>query len=187
MCGIAGILDRCGRYEAATLRTVIGSMLDRMVHRGPDDSGVWLSDDGRCALGHRRLSIIDVSVSARQPMVSASGRSVLTYNGEYYGFLDKRTELHRRGLVFRTQSDTEVLLEALELEGDALLPKLDAMFALGIYDRVAGELLLARDLFGEKPLYYYDSPDLFAFASELQALSVVPGFDTNVDSDAVAA
>jgi asparagine synthase (glutamine-hydrolysing) len=108
------------------------------------------------------------------------------FNGEAYNFLELKRELEARGAAFRSSSDTEVLLEMLELEGQQALVRLDAMFALGCYDTERGELLLARDIFGEKPLYYVDHENYFAFASELHSLANLPGFDARIDRSAIA-
>jgi asparagine synthase (glutamine-hydrolysing) len=186
MCGIAGIVDKRGKLGPARLGQLAKEAADRMRHRGPDDSGVWVSPDGRCALSHRRLSIIDVSSAGHQPMASRTGRSVITFNGEIYNFLELKRELEAQGAAFHSSSDTEVLLEMVEREGQKALPRLDAMFALGHYDIDRQELLLARDIFGEKPLYYVDHDDYFAFASELHALANLPAFDARIDRLAIA-
>jgi asparagine synthase (glutamine-hydrolysing) len=186
MCGIAGIIDKRGKFGAARLGQLVKEAADRMQHRGPDDCGVWVSPDGRCALSHRRLSIIDVSSAGHQPMASRSGRSIITFNGEIYNFLELKRELEALGAAFRSSSDTEVLLEMLERERQNALPRLDAMFALGYYDVDRQELLLARDIFGEKPLYYVDNENYFAFASELHSLANLPGFDARIDRSAIA-
>ena len=186
MCGIAGIVDKRGKLGPARLAQLATEAADRMRHRGPDDSGTWLSPDGRCAVSHRRLSIIDVSSAGHQPMASKTGRSVITFNGEIYNFLELKHELEAQGAMFRSSSDTEVLLEMLERAGQKALPRLDAMFALGYYDISCQELLLARDIFGEKPLYYVDHENYFAFASELHALANLPGFDARIDRSSIA-
>ena len=186
MCGIAGIVDKRGKLGPARLGQLAKEAADRMRHRGPDDFGVWVSPDGRCALSHRRLSIIDVSSAGHQPMVSRTGHSVIAFNGEIYNFLELKGDLKARGAAFRSNSDTEVLLEMLEQQGQEALVRLDAMFALGHYDIDRQELLLARDIFGEKPLYYVDHKDYFAFASELHSLANLPGFDARIDRSTIA-
>ncbi len=186
MCGIAGIVSKRGRLSPSDLGALAKAMADRMPYRGPDDSGLWISPDGRCALSHRRLSIIDLSSAGHQPMVSEDGQVAIAFNGEIYNFLEIRPELESKGDRFKTKSDTEVLLKALRRwDVDALL-KLDAMFGLGLYDANKHELIIARDLFGEKPLYYVDTEDYFAFASELHALTILPGFDSRIDLDTIA-
>ena len=169
------------------MREAVASMAGAMVHRGPDADGVWADPEGRCVLGHRRLSIIDTSEAGVQPMLSAGGRRAITYNGEIYNYLDLRPELEALGSRFRTRTDTEVLLEALANWDVAALPRLDGMFAFAMFDTLTGELFLARDAFGEKPLYYTKLRNGgIAFASELQALERCPGFDPAVDVSAMA-
>ena len=186
MCGIAGIVSKNGRVAPSDLAKLAKMMADSMPYRGPDDSGVWLAPDGRCALSHRRLSIIDLSPSGHQPMVSDDGQSAIVFNGEIYNFLEIRHELESQGKNFKTQSDTEVLLTILRHGDTKWLPKLDAMFAFAYYDAHNRELLLARDAFGEKPLYYVETERYFAFASELHALAQLPEFDSRVDLDTMA-
>jgi asparagine synthase (glutamine-hydrolysing) len=186
VCGIAGIVSKDARLAPSELAKLAEMMADTMPYRGPDDSGVWLAPDGRCALSHRRLSIIDLTASGHQPMVSDDAQSAITFNGEIYNFLEIRGELESQGGHFKTQSDTEVLLTVLRQWGTKWLPKLDAMFAFGYYDCRNRELILARDPFGEKPLYYVQTERYFAFASELHALARLPGFDSRVDLDTIA-
>ena len=186
MCGISGILDKEGRIGPDKLCALTAAMANTMQHRGPDDRGLWLSPDKRVALAHRRLSIIDTSAAGHQPMGSPSGRGAITYNGELYNYHQLRAELEQTGVRFTSKSDTEVLLACIERWGTGALPKLDAMFAFGHYDLERRLLLLARDIFGEKPLYYLDTSEYFAFASELHALSVLPGFDASVSIEAIA-
>ena len=143
-------------------------MIDSQAHRGPDDCGVW-SDD-RCALGHRRLSIIDLSEAGRQPMSNARGDVLITFNGEIYNFQHLRRELERLGHSFRTRTDTEAVIYAYEQWGSGCLAHLRGMFAFGIWDRRRRRLFLARDRVGKKPLFYAQFGDLFFFASELQGL-----------------
>jgi asparagine synthase (glutamine-hydrolysing) len=168
------------------LGSLVEAMANTMVHRGPDDAGVWVAPDGRVALAHRRLAIIDVSEAGHQPMYGANRRSVIAFNGELYNFRELRAELEQDGLQFSSHSDTEVLLACLRRDGVDALPRLDAMFAFGYYDLDTRSLLLARDIFGEKPLYYVDTPDYFAFASELHALTRLPNFDPAISADAIA-
>jgi asparagine synthase (glutamine-hydrolysing) len=186
MCGIAGIVNKNAALSPEGLLTCATAMASLMQHRGPDDAGVWVDPDGRAALSHRRLSIIDTSSAGHQPMLSPDGHHVLTYNGELYNFVELKAELESGGEHFKGRSDTEVLLRLLTKFGKDALPRLDSMFAFGFYDVRRRELLLARDIFGEKPLYYIDAPGYFAFASELHALTRLPGFDASIDQDAVA-
>lgn len=165
MCGIAGIIARTPiNLEAIQAMVAIQS------HRGPDGEGTWISNDGRVALGHRRLAIIDLSERASQPMVDVSGRYVITYNGEIYNYLEIRSELKSLGSIFRSDSDTEVILEAYKQLGEACLDHLNGMFAFALYDSVEEKLFCARDRFAEKPFLFLKGKDFFAFASEYKAL-----------------
>jgi asparagine synthetase B (glutamine-hydrolysing) len=127
-------------------------MIGVMQHRGPDADRIWVDPNGRCALGHRRLSIIDTSYAGVQPMFSGADRHVISYNGEISNYLDLRTELERSGIQIRGKTDTEILLEAVAHHGTDFLPRLDGQFAFALFDRRDGSLTLARDAFGEKPL-----------------------------------
>ncbi|MCR5405083.1 MAG: asparagine synthase (glutamine-hydrolyzing) [Butyrivibrio sp.] len=182
MCGIDGLIGYRG-----DMAEQIGRMNDRMLHRGPDDGGVYISEDGRVALGHRRLAIVDLSKNGAQPFVSASGRSVMVYNGEIYNAADVRKRLIRDSdgtLRFRSTSDTEVLLEAVERYGvSKALSLCKGMFAFAVYDSEEGTVTLARDRVGEKPLYYGTVCGAFAFASDIGCLSVLDGFDNEINSD----
>jgi asparagine synthase (glutamine-hydrolysing) len=166
MCGIAGLLNAPG--EADVSGDALARMRDRLAHRGPDASGVL--QEGRLGLCHTRLSILDLSPRARQPMVSSSGRYVLSFNGEIYNFRTLRDELVRCGRRFRTEGDSEVILELMEHGGLDALDALRGMFAFAIYDRDRGELALVRDRLGIKPLFYTQGPHGVAFASEPKAL-----------------
>lgn len=162
-------------------------MTDAMAHRGPDDSGVWVDQAAGVALGHRRLSIQDVSPLGHQPMVSASGRYVVAYNGEIYNFRQLQEELSARGCGFNGHSDTEVLLAAVETWGiGAPLERFIGMFAFALWGRQEQTLSLARDRLGEKPLYYGWQGNSFLFASELKALRRHPAWEGNIDRDALA-
>lgn len=154
-----------------------------MLHRGPDGDGTWFDD--KIALLHRRLSIIDLSNAAAQPMVSETGRFVLTYNGEIYNFQALRREMESEGVVFHSNSDTEVLLTLYEREGPDCLSKLNGMFAFAIWDTVEESLFLARDRLGKKPLYIFQANGHVAFASEIKALLTLPFVHREVRMDAV--
>lgn len=176
MCGITGFLTDHppSRSEG---RAILQRMTDAIRHRGPDAEGLWQSPDGVANLGHRRLSIIDLSPSGAQPMLTASGRFVLIFNGEIYNFPELRAELEKAGQAFRGTSDTEVLLAAIERWGvTATLPRLNGMFAFALWDVRERTLWLARDRFGEKPLYYGWHGGVFLFGSELKALMQHPAF-----------
>ena len=181
MCGLCGIVDyRTGSVSSARL----AAMNDAMVHRGPDGGGLFR--DGPVGLGHRRLSIIDLSDSGAQPIASPCGRWVLTYNGELYNYRELRDELQAAGVVFRSTSDTEVLLQALIRWGDDALPRLNGMFALALWDRDERTLLLARDRFGIKPLYWAARRGGIAFASEIKALCAGAAVSGEVSRQALA-
>lgn len=181
MCGLAGFVDFFGLEDPLA---IVQDMTSSLSHRGPDAEGVWVDEE--VALGHRRLSIIDLSDSGRQPMVSDDGRFVLVYNGEIYNFQDLRKDLEARGIRFRGSSDTEVLLGALVKWGPKCLSRLNGMFALALFDRKKRELLLARDRYGVKPLYIYRDKSVFAFASEQKAFASLPSFKPTIAKDALA-
>jgi len=169
MCGINGIFA----YHYAANPIDRGELLrtrDHMAARGPDGSGAWVSDDGRVGFGHRRLSIIDLSDAAAQPMSSADGSLVVTFNGEIYNYRELRRTLEAKGHVFRSQSDTEVLLHLYADKGEAMVHDLRGMFAFAIWDGPRRTLFLARDPYGIKPLYYADDGWTFRFASQVKAL-----------------
>jgi asparagine synthase (glutamine-hydrolysing) len=167
MCGIAGVLAARGGPAEAD-RRALAAALGRLCHRGPDDAGSFA--DAGVLLGHRRLSILDLSAAGHQPMASPGGRFVLTFNGEIYNYLELRAELAGHGFAFHTGTDTEVLLAAFERWGRGCLARLRGMFAFALWDREARTLFLARDRVGEKPLYWWRDGERFAFASELRAL-----------------
>jgi asparagine synthase (glutamine-hydrolysing) len=169
MCGINGILSFGAGTPPANVDELTRTR-DAMRSRGPDAAGIWLSPDGRIGLGHRRLSIIDVSDRANQPMLSREGDMVLTFNGEIYNFNELREELERNGEKFATTSDTEVVLRMYRIWGDAMLPRLRGMFAFAIWDARTNTLFLARDPYGIKPLYYANDGTTFRFASQVKAL-----------------
>lgn len=150
-------------------------------HRGPDDWGIHEDADRGIALGHRRLSIIDLSPLGHQPMASADGAVTLVYNGEIYNYRELRAELETEGVVFRGHSDTEVLLQLYLAEGMAMLPRLNGIFALALYDARSDELLLARDGLGIKPLYFSQSEEGFSFSSEIKALLPLSVMDRELD------
>ena len=176
MCGIAGVLNLNG---APAGRAVLQDMTDAIAHRGPDGQGFHL--DGPLGLGHRRLAIIDLSPAGNQPMVTDDGRHALSYNGEVYNFKELRQELQAAGYHFRSDTDSEVVLAALARHGAAATLQLNGMFALALWDRDRRELLLARDRFGIKPLYYTRRGDSFLFGSEIKAILAHPAYRTRMD------
>lgn len=185
MCGIAGIISR-----RPVGRSVIVRMIRPIANRGPDDEGVWFDPATRVGLGHRRLAIVDLSPAGHQPMLSADGRFVLTFNGEIYNHAELRRELEARSAVpeggWRGHSDTEVLLQSIVTWGlqDALR-RSAGMFAFGMWDQKERRLSLVRDRFGEKPLYYGWARGDFVFGSELKALRAHPDFDNAIDRRAL--
>lgn len=179
MCGIYGVVDP----HELPAPSVFAQMDHLIFHRGPDDGG--LHREAPVALGARRLAILDLSPAGHQPMSTADGRYTLVYNGEVYNYRELRKSLEYRGVVFRSGSDTEVVLQALALDGAAALEKLSGMFALALWDRERKELLLARDRFGIKPLYLYQDGARLCFASELKAILALPGIDRSLDPEAL--
>ena len=185
MCGIAGLWDpeTASEDELNERAEAMGSTL---AHRGPDACGVWVDPAVGMGLAHRRLSIIDLSSAGAQPMTSASGRWILTYNGEVYNFVELRTRLLAAGRSFRGGSDTEVILEAIEEWGfDDAVRSLEGMFAFALWDRHERRLHLVRDRLGKKPLYVHARRRLLLFASELKALCAHPAFERRLDPQAV--
>ncbi len=186
MCGITGFLYRSKRPGKSELSQNAETMANRLRHRGPDAGGVWTDAETGIALGHRRLSIIDLSAAGAQPMCSASGRYVIAYNGEIYNWTEPRDRLAEAGYPFAGHSDTEVVLAAIERWGlHKTLDSIHGMFAFAVWDRETRELTLVRDRVGKKPLYYGWCGDAFMFASELKALRVHPEFDADIDRDAL--
>ncbi len=183
MCGIAGFLafgeDRPGKE-------LLERMGATMAHRGPDASGTWLSPDGRVGFSHRRLSILDLSEAGSQPMTGSDGAAVISYNGEVYNYREIREELKGKGRLFRSDSDTEVILAACREWGvDAAVSRFIGMFAFALWDGRAGKLFLVRDRLGIKPLFLARAPGLVLFASELKALIACPSFPREVDRAAL--
>lgn len=187
MCGITGFVDFKPAAETALLGRA-RAMADTLVHRGPDAGACWADPNAGFATGHRRLTIVDLSQAGAQPMISQSGRFVISYNGEVYNAADIRPELEAKGYVFRGHSDTEVLLEACAEWGvRATVPRLIGMFAFALWDRQAHRLWLVRDRLGIKPLYWGHFGNLLLFGSELKALRAHPGWPVEINRDAIAA
>ncbi len=185
MCGLTGFVEYGRALRADAYAPTCGAMADALAHRGPDDQGVWVDAASGVALGHRRLSILDLSPLGHQPMTSESGRYVIAYNGEIYNFESLRAELASH--AYRGRSDTEVVLAAFEQWGvEATLSRLNGMFALAVWDSRERALWLARDRFGEKPLYYGLTGRSLVFGSELKALCAFPGFRRDIDRGALA-
>src|SRR3954454_6505259 len=186
MCGIAGMVDWRAATSADALRSVADAMIETVRHRGPDAGDVWVEAEGGVALGQRRVAIIDLSPGGAQPMHSADRRFVITFNGEIYNYRDIRRELQAAGHSMRSDSDTEVLLEACALWGvEAAIERAIGMFAFALWDRKTRSLVLARDRLGIKPLYYAASPQRILFASQLKAFRAAPDWTPSIDEDAV--
>lgn len=181
MCGIVGILSK----EAITDRVALTAGRDALSHRGPDDAGQWWSSDGRVGLAHRRLAIIDLSSSGHQPMHTEDGALTVVFNGEIYNFQDLRRVLAGKGHVFRTYSDTEVILAAYREWGADCLTRFNGAFAFALYDAHKRQLFMARDRAGEKPLFYSLANGTLRFSSELKGLMADPLFPRAVNAEAL--
>lgn len=180
MCGITGLIHL---DSVPASPVILQRMTDAIAHRGPDGEGHWI--EGNVALGHRRLAIIDPSPAGHQPMMSVSQRHVLVYNGEVYNFRELRAELAVLGYQFRSKTDSEVVLNALIAWGAKALDRFNGMFGLALWDRQEQTLLLARDRYGTKPLYYSQQGRTFAFGSEQKAILAMPEFQRSVDKEAL--
>jgi asparagine synthase (glutamine-hydrolysing) len=184
MCGINGIIDfSLNRNETVSK---VRQMNDAIVHRGPDDAGDFIEngDAYSIGMGMRRLSIIDIK-TGHQPMYSDDNQIVICFNGEVYNFIELKRKLESDGAIFRTNSDTEVILRMYEKEGILAFKKLDGMFSFSIYDKLSNKLIIARDFFGEKPLYYFKTDSSFVWASEIKSLKNTRLFDFKISSFSV--
>lgn len=184
MCGITGFIDFKAQLGESSL-SVLRAMTDAISHRGPDADGHFISSDNRVALGHRRLSILDLSEAGAQPMCSSSSRYIIVFNGEIYNFKDLRKHLEKlRDIQWRGHSDTEILLEYIEQFGfEKTLAELNGMFAICLYDKKTKSVYLARDRAGEKPLFYGKQGEFFYFGSELKSFLKHPNFNRAIDRD----
>ena len=182
MCGIAGFSLRPDS-KAQVRREALVEMSRALTHRGPDDEGFYFGES--VGLASRRLSIIDLSQAGHMPLFNETGTVVVVQNGEIYNYRDLREQLVKKGHVFRGSSDTEVIVHLYEEEGENFVAKLEGMFAIALWDNSNRRLLLARDRFGEKPLYFFEGAEAIAFASELRSLCVFPGFTGELDWDAL--
>lgn len=178
MCGIAGIFVS---DQALLAREDLTRLSNALLHRGPDGEGIWVSDDNKAGLVHRRLAIIDTSDRGSQPMHSVDGVYTIVYNGEIFNYIELRSELEALGSRFRGDSDTEVILEAWRHWGEAMLPRFNGMWALAIRDNLTTEVFLSRDRFGIKPLLYAHEGGRFCFASEMRALRLLPYIEDRLD------
>lgn len=177
MCGIVGLAT----LTPVSDRNLLLAGRDALYHRGPDDAGVWWSADGRIGLGHRRLSIIDLSPAGHQPMLGPADESVIVFNGEIYNYRELRSELLAMGHIFRSHSDTEVILAAWREWGTECLARLNGAFAFALYDLQKQQIFLARDRAGEKPLYYSVNANGLAFASEIKGLLKMGSVSARID------
>lgn len=182
MCGIAGIVST-HQNDSSTSTALVKQMCDAMSHRGPDADGFW--SDAHTALGHRRLAIIDLTESGRQPMTNEDGSLWITFNGEIYNFLELRADLEKAGHQIRSHSDTEIILHAYEQWGDACVSRLRGMFAFAIWDTRQKRLFAARDRVGKKPFFYYWNGREFRFASEIAALVEDPSVPRDLNPQAL--
>nr|MBP6855674.1 asparagine synthetase B [Candidatus Paceibacterota bacterium] len=180
MCGIAGIVST-KIHEADLLER----MLSRIAHRGPEYQGVWSNEDKTVLLGHRRLAIIDLSPTGRQPMQRERGRFTITFNGEIYNYQELKKELEQKGATFNTASDTEVILAAYQQWGMACVKRIHGMFAFAIWDDVTKKLFAARDRIGEKPFKYWYHNGTLVFASEIKALLEYPHIPRQINWDMI--
>ncbi len=182
VCGISGLYNANGKPFAE--RDALGAMTRALAHRGPDGEGFF--EEGPVGLGHRRLSILDLSEAAHQPMLDPQGRLVISYNGEVYNYVELRDELRGLGHTFSSTGDTEVVLAAFKQWGADCVHRFNGMFAIAVYDRQSKQLFLARDRFGIKPLYYFESNGRVGFASEIKALLRAPGVKATPNRAAIA-
>jgi asparagine synthase (glutamine-hydrolysing) len=180
MCGITGLIYT---NNAPVSPVVLKKMTDSIAHRGPDGEGHWI--EGNVGIGHRRLAVIDLSPAGHQPMISENNRYVLSYNGEIYNFRELRGELEAKGYWFRSQSDSEVVLNALVEWGQKALNKFNGMFAIALWDKKERTLFLARDRYGIKPLYVCQQGNTFAFSSEQKAILSIPDFVRSINKPAL--
>ena len=187
MCGIVGYWNKSNNLNIDLLNENVSNMAKTLHHRGPDDTGVWVDPSSGIALGHRRLSIIDISDLGHQPMFSSNGRFVISYNGEVYNYNQIRYILESKKYIFKSNSDTEVLLASFEEWGiKESLKKFNGMFSFAVWDRSKRELCLARDRIGEKPLYYGVQNNTLFFASELKAIRANSNFKPKIDRNSLA-
>ena len=179
MCGIVGFIDNRSKEEK---EVILKAMMDRIRHRGPNSEGMFIGE--RAAIGFRRLSIIDLE-GGSQPIYNETGNLVLTFNGEIYNFKEIRAELIEKGHIFKTNTDTEVIVHGYEEYGKDVVHKLRGMFAFVIWDIEKKELFGARDMFGIKPFYYMNNGESFLYGSEIKSFMEYPSFEREVNKDAL--
>src|SRR5262245_695705 len=188
MCGIAGLLDLIRQFGPDAFRSIAARMAASLHHRGPVGQGAWIDAEAGMAFGSTRLAIVDLSPAGSQPMVSSCGGYVLCYNGEVYNAPELRAELEAAGRKFRGHSDTEVMVEGFAVWGvQQTVERLIGMFAFAVWDRSTRTLTLVRDRLGIKPLYWGHVGGSLVFASELKTFKLVPGWEGEIDRDALAA
>src|SRR6516164_5607550 len=188
MCGIAGVWDRCQKSSPGALAGVAEAMTKTLRHRGPNEGAIFTDAEVGFALGHRRLSIVDLSPAGAQPMTSSCGRFVISYNGEIYNTVELRAQLEAAGRRFRGHCDTEVIVEGAAVWGvEATIRRLIGMFAIALWDRRERVLYLIRDRVGIKPLYWANFGDCVIFGSELKALRADTSWTPTLDRDSLAA
>lgn len=181
MCGIAGFIGKSSDWQ-----TEIRSMCDRIKHRGPDAEGIWSAENTEVVLGHRRLSVLDITSNGNQPMISSDCRYVISYNGEIYNYKEIEKYLIKKNIILKTQTDTEVLLEAIAEWGiSEILERARGMFAFALFDRQENVVYLARDKMGEKPLYYGMVGRHFAFASDIVCFEKMHNFSNSINQQAL--
>ena len=187
MCGLTGFLNRTRDQSAEQMRDILQRMTTTLVHRGPDDTGLWCDPESGMGLGFQRLAIVDLSPAGHQPMKSSCGRFVIVFNGEIYNHPELRSELVALGHSFRGNSDTEVLVEGFAEWGiEPTILRSLGMFAIAVWDTRQRELTLVRDRLGKKPLYYGQFGSSLIFGSETKALRAHPMFRAEVDRAALA-
>ncbi len=188
MCGIAGFIQGKSSKININYNAVVNQMADALEHRGPDDKGFWIDDESNIALSYRRLAVIDLSKNGNQPMVSQNNRWIIVYNGEIYNHKELRKNLDDSGykIKWKGTSDTETLLACIEFWGlEKSLSKIVGMFSFSLWDKKTKRLFLARDRFGEKPLYYGYIDKCFVFASEIKSFKIFPGFQKKINQSAL--
>ena len=187
MCGISGFINFSKDLNNQDLDKFGLKMSQTLHKRGPDSFGVWSDEKSGISLSHRRLSIIDLSVKSKQPMVSSNDRYIIVYNGEVYNYLEIRKKLEGLNVRFKTTSDTEVILESISKLGfKKAIQQMNGMFAFAIWDKKIKKLFLVRDRIGIKPLYWFADGNYFAFASEIKAFQVLPWINFQIDTESLS-
>ncbi len=187
MCGISGFLNFNNNFSHYDLKKFSLSMSSTLERRGPDSFGIWVEKEKKLTLSHRRLSIIDLNERSDQPMHSINERFVIVYNGEIYNYLEIKEKLIKKNVKFKTDSDTEVILESISEFGlEDGIKQLEGMFSIAVWDKKLKNLFLIRDRIGIKPLFFYFDSKNFAFASEIKAFKKLPWLDFSIDKQALS-